>query len=66
MTVLAEQGTIVTRIEAMILSRRECRSRVLIIAGTLQPNARVMGMTAPPCIPSLCMALSARNAARVM
>ncbi len=66
MTVRAEQGTIVTRNEAMIRSRRERRSRMLMTAGTLHPNARVRGMTPPPCIPSRCIALSARKAARVM
>ncbi|OQC66459.1 MAG: hypothetical protein BWX50_01427 [Euryarchaeota archaeon ADurb.Bin009] len=66
MTVRAEQGTIVTRNDAMMRSRREWRSRTLMMAGTLHPNARVRGMTAPPCMPTRCMALSARKAARVM
>ena len=64
-TVRAEQGTMVTRNEAMNLSLRVRSSLILMTAGTLHPNPSTIGITACPCIPSLCIDRSARNAARV-
>ena len=65
-TVRAEQGTIVIRNAAIRRSLLVPRFLAAMIAGTLHPNARTMGMIAPPCIPTRCIARSARKAARVM
>ena len=53
-------------IMVMSLSRLFSRVRVAIIAGTLQPNPIIIGITDFPCSPILCMILSIRNATRAI
>ena len=63
--VLAEQGANVMAKAAKSRSRLVSIILHALIAGTLQPYPRIIGIRAFPCKPILCIALSIINATRV-
>ena len=62
--VRAAQGIIVDKTAVMNRSLSDSRMRVAMIAGTVHPYPRMMGITAFPWSPILCRNVSIRKAIR--